>query len=295
MEALRSSPDPDWSIQIAPNIRLHIWTVDNDVVDCSLQQLTPIVSLRIVLSGEARYIFRQCKEIDIRGPSLCVMVPSERCPTVQLFGQRSRLHVVGIDFYGDPSRAIWPVRLPELIAGFRCCHSRECPILSRCIAHEPLAAVAAQIVTCPFQGISRELYLTGTAFQLIALVIEFMTAHAEGRIKTSLLSPRDLERINQVKCILRNQCQCPPSREILARSVGIGPKRLTTLFRQECGIGITDFLQRYRLEQAFKLLTHTDLQIAEVAYRVGYSAAHLSTAFKKHFGRQPNELRSLGN
>ena len=54
----------------------------------------------------------------------------------------------------------------------------------------------------------------------------------------------------------------------------------------------TQFVRIIRLQEASRLLKIGDLNISEVAYKVGYkSPANFSTHFKTHFGFSPSETR----
>ncbi|MEZ4687328.1 MAG: ATP-binding protein [Bacteroidia bacterium] len=58
------------------------------------------------------------------------------------------------------------------------------------------------------------------------------------------------------------------------------------------GLSSSRFLRKVRMEEARKLLLNSDLQIAEIAFRVGYQApAYFTRMFVEEFGITPSELR----
>jgi AraC-like DNA-binding protein len=63
-------------------------------------------------------------------------------------------------------------------------------------------------------------------------------------------------------------------------------------FRQLFGVAMYDYLIEIRMEEARKLLLHSDLHVSEIAYKIGYSSiSNFSTAFKKRYGYSPSAIR----
>lgn len=68
-------------------------------------------------------------------------------------------------------------------------------------------------------------------------------------------------------------------------------RKLSAGFRQVYGASVFGFLQEYRLEQAYKLISTGEMSVSEAAFHVGYGAAHFATIFRKRFGVSPSSLR----
>ncbi|MBP0645475.1 helix-turn-helix domain-containing protein, partial [Mycobacterium tuberculosis] len=51
----------------------------------------------------------------------------------------------------------------------------------------------------------------------------------------------------------------------------------------------------YRLRTAHAMLCAEDANVSTVAYRVGYSPAHFSIAFRKRYGISPSDIRASSN
>lgn len=67
---------------------------------------------------------------------------------------------------------------------------------------------------------------------------------------------------------------------------------LSRVFKQEMGIGVTQYLARLRMEQSMRLLRETDMKIGEVAQLVGIEDAHyFSSMFKRYVGCSSVEYR----
>lgn len=72
------------------------------------------------------------------------------------------------------------------------------------------------------------------------------------------------------------------------------PVYLGQLFRKETGVSFSSYVNRYRIEQAKKLLRETNLKVNQVAREVGYwEAAYFYRQFRKYVGVSPMEYKSL--
>ena len=80
---------------------------------------------------------------------------------------------------------------------------------------------------------------------------------------------------------------------------GILFKDITTLlknpraFKQSMGMTPTNYIAERRIEGATKLLQETDLPIAEIALRSGFSSqSHFTTSFRRVAGATPRAFRA---
>jgi AraC family transcriptional regulator len=78
----------------------------------------------------------------------------------------------------------------------------------------------------------------------------------------------------------------------LAATVGASPYHFARLFKQSTGHTPHQYVITCRIERAKHLLAHTDLSIAEIAYRVGFaSQSHFTTHFRKLLATTPKAYR----
>ena len=78
----------------------------------------------------------------------------------------------------------------------------------------------------------------------------------------------------------------------LSAILNLSPGYLSTLFHQETGQTITDFVNTKRMENAARLLRGSTLQIQTVAQYCGISDVnYFSKLFKRHYGITPREYR----
>lgn len=67
---------------------------------------------------------------------------------------------------------------------------------------------------------------------------------------------------------------------------------LSTLFKKETGVTITDYINTTRIRQSLILLNSTNLSISEIAARCGFvDANYYSRIFKKFQGKTPKHYR----
>lgn len=83
--------------------------------------------------------------------------------------------------------------------------------------------------------------------------------------------------------------------ESLSRQYHINPTTLKEVFKAIYGTSLAAHIKEHRMELAAKLLTETDLTIAEIGQRIGYkSQSRFSSAFKAYFQVLPKEYRKGG-
>ncbi|MDH7487139.1 MAG: substrate-binding domain-containing protein [Anaerolineae bacterium] len=82
------------------------------------------------------------------------------------------------------------------------------------------------------------------------------------------------------------------SRDQIAHHVGVSARHLTRCFTQEVGISPIDYLNRFRITQARRLLENGDGTITEVMAAVGFSdSSYFSRVFRREVGMSPSAYR----
>jgi AraC family transcriptional regulator, regulatory protein of adaptative response / methylated-DNA-[protein]-cysteine methyltransferase len=80
--------------------------------------------------------------------------------------------------------------------------------------------------------------------------------------------------------------------DALAARLGIGPRHLSRLFAQHLDASPLQVALSLRIQRAKRLLDDTDLPIALIAERAGFSSSRrMSAAFAHLYGRSPSALR----
>jgi AraC-like DNA-binding protein len=74
--------------------------------------------------------------------------------------------------------------------------------------------------------------------------------------------------------------------------IGVTPQYLTTLFKQETGMPLYNYIQHKKIEEAKALIKYTSKSFTIIANALGYSSiAHFSNAFKANTGMTPSLYR----
>ena len=79
----------------------------------------------------------------------------------------------------------------------------------------------------------------------------------------------------------------------LSKELFVTPNYLGKLFHQEIGCKMTDYLNRYRIEQAKELLKDPTLKTSEIAERVGFTSyKFFLVVFAKYTNQNIREYRT---
>ena len=77
-----------------------------------------------------------------------------------------------------------------------------------------------------------------------------------------------------------------------AAANGISPSHLSRLFHQSTGLNYQEYVRRFRLEQACKLLTTTNQSVTAIAFESGFqSISQFHRSFKAVYGEPPLKYR----
>ncbi|MEM9266039.1 MAG: helix-turn-helix domain-containing protein [Cyanobacteria bacterium P01_F01_bin.13] len=160
------------------------------------------------------------------------------------------------------------------------------------IAMTPAMTIALQqILQCPYQGITKQLYLESKALELITLQLHQL--NEDRSTASTSLKLDDVDRIHLARDILIRNLDDPPSLLALAKQVGINSFKLKQGFREIFNTTVFGYLHAYRMEEARRLLQLGEMNVTQVALSVGYShPGKFSAAFKKKFGISPKRLKS---
>lgn len=147
-----------------------------------------------------------------------------------------------------------------------------------------------QILQCPFEGITRRMYLESKILELMALRLQ-QGIEGEAVSDSGKLPKREqIDRLHQAKDILERYLENPPPLLEIAEQVGLSHYQLKQGFRKAFGTSPFQYLHQYRMEQARLLLYDGKKRVAEVANMVGYShLGQFAAVFKRKFGISPHE------
>jgi AraC-like DNA-binding protein len=148
-----------------------------------------------------------------------------------------------------------------------------------------------EMENCVFANDLRIMYMEAKALELLSLCLH-KAGNSIQKGSTEALNPHHIEKLHYAKAYLSKHIDTPISISEVAHKVGMNDYMLKRGFRQLFGVAMYDYLIEIRMEEARKLLLHSDLHVSEIAYKIGYSSiSNFSTAFKKRYGYSPSAIR----
>ena len=234
------------------------------------------------------------QKAEVNSPSLILSGSQQNYQLCNQFHGRQPMKYTMIDISPE-----W-IEQQHLSLPDSCYHPNKAQLMQLTIPVSVLA-MTSQLFSCPTLPSLHQLYLGAKTTEIIALCLHHSLAHqttlqganaVHNPYSTQTnMRQRDVDHLHAAKAILIQEMESPPSLDELAKRIGINTRKLTQGFRQLFGNSIYGWLQEYRLETAFQLLSANDANISTVAYQVGYTPAHFSVAFRKRFGMSPNQLK----
>ena len=102
----------------------------------------------------------------------------------------------------------------------------------------------------------------------------------------------DEARIRRTLAFINDRLTKDIDLAVIARHVGVSPSHLANLFKSATGEPVWAYVRRRRLQRARDIMLRTQLNVADIAERVGYaSTPRFTEAFKSLFGLSPGEYR----
>jgi AraC-like DNA-binding protein len=150
--------------------------------------------------------------------------------------------------------------------------------------------VARQIINCPYEGMTKRMYLQGKVIELMALQLAPILAEQKKSQPSPRLRRETIDSIYRARKILVSRLENAPSLLDLAQTVGVSERTLRRGFQELFNTTVFGYLTNQRMEKAKNLLCFGQFSITEVAMIVGYSSSsHFTAAFKRQFGITPRE------
>jgi len=130
----------------------------------------------------------------------------------------------------------------------------------------------------------------GYLFRFFAHLLE---ETRQSSVAASPLSRRDAdESVQQAIRFIRSNYSRPLTVSDLAAHVGLERSYFSKRFRERIGKSPHDFLTRYRMEQAARMLIHTRVPVGTIAASVGFEdLSYFSKVFRRHHGTSPGSFR----
>ncbi len=220
----------------------------------------------------------QRKQKHVRFGHICVL-PANLPHEVVL---ENKQEMISIDF--EP---VFIEQIAEELTG------KNVEIIEQWTARDPLIGQLGIDLHRELQHSPRLLYVE-SVIQVLAthLVRHYCTSRVAIADATSKLSAQSLQQtIDYIYARLEQDITLSE----LADNVQMSQYRFARAFKESTGISPHQYLLMQRVEQAKKLLTLTQLQIADISYQLGFaSQSHFGATFRRFTKVTPKVYRNIG-
>ncbi|BBO82351.1 AraC family transcriptional regulator [Desulfosarcina ovata subsp. sediminis] len=156
--------------------------------------------------------------------------------------------------------------------------------------------IVEQIFRCPYEGITRRIFIEGKAMELIACKLDQIKSAGQASRNNLSLCISDIERIHFAEELLTSNLSSPPNTIELSKAIGVSRTKLYRGFNQLYGVSPMEYLRLKRIEKAREMVKDKDLNMTQIAYVLGYSSSsHFAKTFRDFFGMSPSHYRQNGH
>ncbi len=150
--------------------------------------------------------------------------------------------------------------------------------------------ILKQLISVRITDSLRPIYLKGKVYELLSYYFNTST-ESNNALCPYIPNEDTVGKIKQAKDIVIEQMNNPPGLHELAKMVGLNIKKLKSGFKEFYGLPVFTFLLNHKMELAKKLLLEQQLNVNEIATKLGYStSSHFIAAFKRKYGITPKQF-----
>jgi AraC-like DNA-binding protein len=111
-------------------------------------------------------------------------------------------------------------------------------------------------------------------------------------VHSSVHGGKTLRLVQALKQRIENEYRRDLTINALAKEFKITPVHMARAFRTLVGVSPLEYIHRFRLEEAYRLLSTSSMNVSEVASEVGFDDAnYFSRLFRKKMGMSPSGVR----
>lgn len=142
--------------------------------------------------------------------------------------------------------------------------------------------------------LKRDLLLEGIFYQG-SVMQELNDLYASCQAAMQSKNSETYTLLSKIRCYIEKNYQNPDlSLVMIARYFNVNHCYLTSLYKDQFGINLYDYLISVRMEKAGELLRTTDMKSYEVAEATGYrNSQYFSASFKKYYGCTVKEYKHM--
>jgi YesN/AraC family two-component response regulator len=131
--------------------------------------------------------------------------------------------------------------------------------------------------------------------ELFGALLVVLSRNLKHRIKvTDRVKVSDKERVNAILSHVRHHVLDKERIRIktIAEEFSMSPNYVGIYIKKHLGISLQHYIMRYRLKMAEQLLRQSQLNISQIANKLGFvDAGHFHKTFKKYIGVNPGEFK----
>jgi AraC-like DNA-binding protein len=260
-------------------------------IDCDIELVSgrrvkgchpPTLCIGLLLKGTWQSVIngKPLEMPNVGVPAMLAAGETFEAVTRQTVGQRCRMAAlsIGPEFFSstsDEDDSLLDVVAAFLKPGYSQYEFPNCEILK---------SILQRLYNNPYQGTIGRLYTESLA---LSAIVE-LAVHLKGGCGHRTILPSHYDQVHEAREILDQDIAASPPVGELARRVSMSEVTLRRMFKATFGITIVEYVRDRRLDAARVMLRERRFQVAEIAYRVGYSdPANFTTAYRRRFGHPP--------
>lgn len=142
-----------------------------------------------------------------------------------------------------------------------------------------------------FEGLFQELATNGTAryYAVLSCFFGVLNKLAKPEAKTEKISFTESAK----QFMELNFRSAEFTVDVLCKMLHISHSYLCKIFKREMGMSMKSYLTNLRVNEASRLLKHSDATVKEIAFQVGFSdEINFMKTFKLYVGKTPSECRT---
>lgn len=153
-----------------------------------------------------------------------------------------------------------------------------------------------QLSRNPFTDRRRLFFAEAKCTELICETIELLRAHHRSPPDGLVLTARDIESLECIRKLIREDLATGHSIKSLAKMAGMNSTKLKAGFRFLFGCTVHQSILKERMDRALQLLAEKKASVGEVAFQIGYQhQSSFAFAFRKYFGFCPTRVRAIAS
>ena len=240
----------------------------------------------LVLQGKMQLEAGDAPLLDVRTPTTFAVLSDGENRREQVFSRDEPFSVVLLQIDRELIETEYRRDAASLLCD-RADRQRRSLVLRSQRADTAMRALGSQLLTQQKSGES--FFRCAKALELASLVLDGFSGQSGEPFK-GFLSAGDRDRIRAAHDMLIAQAIATPDLTTIARQCGTNLSKLNRGFRAIYGMAPYRYLQQYRLNRAYKMLSSGQFTVSQVASEAGYTSTHFSTLFRRRFGTPPSAL-----